>query len=307
LEALAASSHTVLHVVSQPDRAAGRGKGMTATPVSAWAMSKGVPLTRAQDVNAAEHLEMLRGLKPEALVVIAFGQKLSDELLAICPGRAINLHSSLLPKYRGAAPINWAVMNHDREAGVCVIEVTKVMDGGDIFASVATEIGKSETAGELHDRLAELGAPLLPRVLDQMAAGKVERVAQDASQVSKAPKLSREMAWVDFVAPAEIVSARIRGLSPWPGVQVEVVEPSGNVRVTATVLKCQATGSTKKHVEGDCGKVLADRTVACGTGALELITVQPQGKKAMDAKAFANGYGLVEGARLKSVVGVPAL
>jgi methionyl-tRNA formyltransferase len=307
LEALAASSHRILHVVSQPDRGAGRGKGMTATAVSSWAMAKGVPLTRAQDVNAAEHLEMLRGLKPDALVVIAFGQKLSDELLAICPGRAVNLHSSLLPKYRGAAPINWAVMNNDRHAGVCVIEVTKVMDGGDIFASASTEIGKSETAGELHDRLAELGAPLLPDVLDDFAAGRVGRVVQDLSQVSRAPKLSREMAWVDFVSPAEIVSARIRGLSPWPGVQVEVVEASGKVRVTATILKCQAKGSTKRHEEGECGQVLADRTVACGVGAIELITVQPQGKKAMEAKAFANGYGLGEGVRLKSVVAVPAL
>jgi methionyl-tRNA formyltransferase len=307
LEALGASSHRILHVVSQPDRGAGRGKGLTPTAVSAWAMEKGLALTRAEDVNAGEHLDLLRALKPEALVVIAFGQKLSDELLAIAPGRAINLHSSLLPKYRGAAPINWAVMNNDREAGVCVIEVTKVMDGGDIFASVATEIGRSETAGELHDRLAGLGAPLLPRVLDQMASGTVERVKQDLSLVSKAPKLSRDMAWVDFVSPAEIVSARIRGLSPWPGVQVEVVEASGKVRVAATVLKCVATGSTKKHEVEDCGKVLGDRTIACGVGALELITVQPQGKKAMEAKAFANGYGLVEGARLRSVVGMPAL
>jgi len=307
LEALAGSSHRILHVVSQPDRPAGRGKGLMGTAVSGWAMERGVPLLRVENVNAPETIEMLRGLRPDALVVIAFGQKLSDELLAIAPGRAINLHSSLLPKYRGAAPINWAVINNDAVAGVSVIEVTKVMDGGDIFASASTPIGEAETAGELHDRLAGLGSPLLPGVLDDFAAGRVTRVVQDPLLATRAPKLSREMAWVDFVSPAAIVSARIRGLSPWPGVQVEVVDAGGKLRATATVLKCRATGLRTQHGVEEWGMVLGDRSVAWGVGSVELMVVQPVGKKAMELGAFANGYGFGAGARVRGVVAVPAL
>ena len=176
LDALAASAHKILHVFSQPDRPAGRGKHMTPTPVAQWALARGVALTRTENANAAENLQLLRDLKPDCLVVIAFGQKLSDELLAIAPHGGINLHSSLLPKYRGAAPINWAVINNDPLAGVSVIAITSVMDAGDILAAKSTPIGPSETAGELHDRLALLGAPLLGLV-EAHAAGHALHVA----------------------------------------------------------------------------------------------------------------------------------
>ncbi|HVS71273.1 MAG TPA: methionyl-tRNA formyltransferase [Phycisphaerae bacterium] len=304
LEALARSGHRVVHVVSQPDRPAGRGKHAQPTAVAAWALERGIGLTRTENVNSAACVGALREMGAGCLVVIAFGQKLSEEVLSAARHRAINLHSSLLPKYRGAAPINWAVINGDKEAGACVIDVTAVMDAGDIFAEARTEVGASETAGELHDRLAELGAPLLPGVLDQLEAGKAERRAQDGRQATRAPKLSREMAWVDFRQDAAAVSARIRGMSPWPGVQVELVEEGGKVRVAATVLKCRAVEGGEHGAEA-CGLVLGDRTVACGRGRLELLAVQPAGKKAMEAGAFANGYGLRAGARLRSVVAAP--
>lgn len=303
LHALAASGHKILHVISQPDRPAGRGKVLTPTPVAQWALEREMPLLRTDNANM-EAMPVLREARPEALVVIAFGQKLSNELLAVAPRGNINLHSSLLPKYRGAAPINWAVINNDAEAGVCVIEVTPVMDAGDILATVSTPVGAAETAGELHDRLAELGAPLLPRVLDELAAGSVVRVAQDASLACRAPKLSREMAWVDFTQPAAAVSARIRGMSPWPGIQVRLFDAAGKERISATILKCRATASTTAHPPEKCGMVLADRSIACGAGSIELLQVQPAGKKAMDVTAFANGYGLGPGAKIQSVVAV---
>jgi len=305
LESLGRSGHRVLHVISQPDRPAGRGKHETPAPVAAWALAKGMPLTRTENANGADTLRLLRELKPECLVVIAFGQKLADELLALAPRGGINLHSSLLPKYRGAAPINWAVINDDALAGVSVIEVTSVMDAGDILAAASTPIGPAETAGELHDRLAQLGAPLLPEVLDRMAAGTVARVPQDPRQATRARKLSREIAWVDFSLPAAVVSARIRGMSPWPGVQIELTDATGKPRVQATILKCQATALTAVHGPEDCGKVLTDRSIACGSGSVQILTIQPAGKKAMDAQAFANGYGLASGARVRSVVPVP--
>ncbi len=259
LEALRASRHKIVQVISQPDRPAGRGKHLTPTPVSQWAAEHGLPLARTEDANEAETLELLRSRRDagaQCLVVIAFGQKLSDELLAIFPRGGINLHSSLLPKYRGAAPINWAVINGDAQAGVCVIEVTRVMDAGDILATAAAPVGESETAGELHDRLALLGSPLLPRVLEAMESGTLVRAAQDRLLATRAPKLSREMAWVDFTESAARVSARIRGMSPWPGVQVELLDATGKLRTTATVLKCRASGSapptTQRRAEGFC-------------------------------------------------------
>lgn len=294
-------THHILHIISQPDRPAGRGSHLTPTPVSAWALSHNIPLTRTDNANAPDILALLRSLAPSALVVIAFGQKLSDELLSLAPHGGINLHSSLLPKYRGAAPINWAVINNDPFAGVSVIEVTPVMDGGAILATAQTPIGESETAGELHDRLATLGAPLLPQVLDHLAAGTATRTPQDPAQKSKAPKLFREMAWVDWSQPAPLVSARIRGLTPWPGVAVELIDPSGKPRIQATIQKCRAEPGPI-HPPEKCGSVLPDKSIACATGSLEILTIQPHGKKPMDLAAFANGYSYAAGAKLKSVV-----
>jgi methionyl-tRNA formyltransferase len=306
LQALAASHHKILHVITQPDRPAGRGKQLTPTPVGQLAATNGWPLTKTDNVNAPEMLALLAALKPDAFVVIAFGQKLSDPLLAIAPHGGINLHSSLLPKYRGAAPINWAVINNEPLAGVSVIEVTNIMDGGQILATASTPIGPAETAGELHDRLANLGAPLLPEVLTQIAEGHAIRTPQDQTQISKAPKLSREMAWIDFSLAAPLVSARIRGLAPWPGVQVQFTPApaSGKAPITLTLLKCRATDATTSHPPERQGTVLADKSIACGTGSIELITVQPAGKKPMDLAAFANGYGYGPGATLKSTMAV---
>ncbi len=307
LNALAASAHKIVQVISQPDRPAGRGKVLTPTAVAQWALEKNMPLLRTDNANA-EALAILRELKPDALAVIAFGQKLSDELLAVAPRGNINLHSSLLPKYRGAAPINWAVINNDPIAGVCVIEVTPKMDAGDIFAQASTPIGTAETAGELHDRLAQLGSPLLPQVLDQLAAGTAMRTPQDPALATRAPKLSREIAWVDFTQPAAIVSARIRGMSPWPGIQIQLSDPPDNRRappLTAALLKCQATPSSATHPTEICGTVLRDRSIACATGSLQLLQVQPAGKKPMDAQSFANGYGLQPGAKIHSLIPVP--
>ena len=250
LNALALSAHKILHILSQPDRPAGRGKHLTPTPVSQWALDRNLPLTRTENANAPEILSLIRELNPDAIVVIAFGQKLSSDFLALTKNPLINLHSSLLPKYRGAAPINWAIINNDPTAGVCVIEVTPTMDAGDILASVSTPIDPAETAGELHDRLALLGSPLLPQVLDDLANGTRHRTPQDPTLVTKARKLSREIAWVDFTQPAPNVSARIRGLSPWPGVKVELLPKTADEKhkpVIATILKCRATTNTSTN------------------------------------------------------------
>ncbi len=304
LEAVAAAGHTVAAVVSPPDRPAGRGNQLTATPVARAAAARGWAILKPEDANAPDVVGRLREIGADCLVVIAFGQKLSDELLGVARFGGINLHSSLLPKYRGAAPINWAVINNDPEAGVSVIEVTHVMDGGAILAQAATPVGRAETAGELHDRLAALGAPLVPQVLEALANGTAVRARQDPALATRAPKLRRDMAWVDWSQPAEVASARVRGLSPWPGVAVELIDATAKVRTQATILKCQARAGGAQE-PAQYGAVLADRTVACGTGSVEIITIQPAGKCPMELAAFANGYGFGPGARLRSVVAVP--
>jgi methionyl-tRNA formyltransferase len=302
LKAIVNSPHRIAGVVSQPDRPAGRGKHLEPTPVTAWASAQGFTILCPPDVNTPESIAQIAAFKADCFVVIAFGQKLSDALLALAPYGGINLHSSLLPKYRGAAPINWTLINNDAQTGVTVLRITNVMDGGEILESASTPIGPAETAGELHDRLAALGAPLVVRTLDAMAGGTAHGIPQDVSQRSAAPKLSRAMAWVDFSQDAAAVSARIRGLSPWPGCAVQLIDAAGQLRVQATILKCQAKDGNSAHPAVDPGTVKNDLTVACGRGSIELLVVQPAGKKAMDARAFANGYGLKPGARLLSVV-----
>lgn len=305
LRTLVHSHHKILHILSQPDRPAGRGNKLTPTPVSQFALDHNLPLTRTENANAPDILALIKSLKPDALVVIAFGQKLSEELLNLAPHRAINLHSSLLPKYRGAAPINWAVINNDPTAGVCVIDVTPIMDAGDILASASTPIGPSETAGELHDRLAELGAPLLPNVLDQLAANSATRISQENSLATRAPKLSRDLAWIDFNQPAPLVSARIRGLSPWPGVQLQIPHPQKPAPTIVTVLKCQITTSTHSYAHEDRGLILPDKSIACETGSLQLLQLQPQGKKPMDLAAFRNGHPFDAGIKVQSLIPPP--
>lgn len=304
LLALINSEHQILHIISQPDRPAGRGKVLLPTPVSQWALGHALPLTRTENANAPEILERIKSLQPDCLVAIAFGQKLSDELLALAPHRGINLHASLLPKYRGAAPINWAIINQEPRAGVCVIELVNRMDAGDILASASLPIEPADTASELHDRLAERGSGLIPKVLDEMAAGNIHRVAQDESLSTRAPKLSRQIAWVDFTQDAKTISARICGMSPWPGIQIDMTDASGKSRGPITLLKCIAVLGPP-HPPELCGIALPDRTIACATGSVELLTVQPAGKKPMDLQPFANGYGFGPGAAVRSIIPPP--
>ncbi len=301
LEALTQSPYEIVGIISQPDRPAGRGKHLEPTPVSAWAAQRGLPILKFQDANTPESLAQITAFNADCFLVIAFGQKLSDALLSLPPRGAINLHSSLLPKYRGAAPINWALINNDPQTGITVLRVTNIMDGGEILTSATTPIGPAETAGELHDRLALLGAPSVISVLNALEAGTAQGTPQDAAQRSAAPKLSRQLAWIDFAQDAPHVCARIRGLSPWPGCAVQLFDPTGKLRTQATIHKCQVKEAHSIHPPHLQGTILADRSVACAIGSIELLTIQPAGKKTMDTKSFANGYGLDPGAKLVSV------
>lgn len=280
-----ASRGQVALVVSQPDRPAGRGQRPQPTPIAAWALEHALPLVRSDDVGSGEHLARVRQEPARIFVIIAFGQKLPPALIA--DRMAMNLHGSLLPAWRGAAPIQRAVMEGDSHAGVSVISIAERMDAGVIYATASTPIGSRETAGELHDRLALLGPDVIDEVLRRHAEGSLKGEPQDESRVTRARKLSRSDAWVDFAWPAAKVAARINGLAPWPGCDAEI---DG---VPVKLLRAEASPPGAEHAATATaptpGEITAFGRVRCGDGEVELLEVQPAGGRAMSFDSWLRG------------------
>lgn len=302
------AARAVTLVVSQPDRPAGRGGALAPTPVSAWAIEHAVPLLRPEDCNAPEAREAVRhaafsaagsGGHGACFVVIAYGQKMGQELLE--GAFAINLHGSLLPRWRGAAPYQRALMEGDSTAGVTVIEVAERMDAGRMHAHAALEIGGETTAGELHDALGELGpGAVLPVLRAWMASGgELAGIPQDEQRATRARKLGRADAWVDLTQPADAVRARINGLSPWPGCGVSVDGHALKV-LRARVAPASDSAAAPTSGVGSPGVLLPGGAVACGQGAVEFIEVQPPGGRAMSFAAWRAGRRVAPGARVES-------
>lgn len=287
--------HDIIAVVSQPDRPAGRKRQLTPTPVAAWALQHDVPLIRAEDINAAEHVKQIGELDADASIVIAFGQKLSPQLVDAGGELIVNLHGSLLPRYRGAAPINWAIINGETQTGVSVISIAQRMDAGLVYAQAATPINLAETAGELHDRLARLGPDGLTQVLNSFQSGELRGREQDETKATKAPKLSRADGIVDFAAPADVVANRINGLSPWPGVTVTWINTQGSEMKLG--LRRARADLSHEH-DADPGSILPGNLVATGRGAIHLLDVQAPGKRVVTLKQFINGHPMHAGERL---------
>lgn len=289
LEAIA-SGHELVGVVSQPDRPAGRARRLRPTPIGEWALANDVPIERFENINEDDAYERVRALAPDAVVVIAFGQKLGERVRTLAP--TVNLHASLLPAWRGAAPINRAMMAGDRETGVSVIALAERMDAGLVYTMRALAIDPRETAGELHDRLAQLGPDAISNVLDSIGAGTLAGRMQDEALVTRAGKLSRAEATVSFDQPAERARARIHGLTPWPGCDVRLGEK------TLRLLRVEAIDASADLAPG----TLDDNgAVACRTGALRVLSVKPAGGRAMDFDAWRNGNPLAAGERLESI------
>lgn len=293
LEALS-TAHTVRAVVTQPDRRAGRGGKLTPTPIGQFAEDSigETRLFKPENTNVVEVREALVAIQAEAWVVIAFGQKLSRELLEGV--FAINLHASLLPRWRGAAPINAAILAGDAETGNSVITLADRMDAGLVLGQSRRPITTDDTAGTLHDALAEDGVALLLDILSRFGQGQVEEHEQDELQVTLAPKLGRKDGWVDFADSAERCRCRINGLSPWPGVTVRFrSEPLKLVRAERVVSDPELVSEPGVVVDADAG------VVGCGEGALRLLEVQPPGKKVMAWGAFARGRHVKRGERIE--------
>ena len=282
-----ANEHEIALVVTQPDRPAGRGKVLTPTPVAACAEARGIPVIRPPDVNAPDVVERIRGVCADAWVVIAFGQKLSREL--VDGVFAINLHGSILPAYRGAAPIQRAVMEGCAETGVSVISIADRMDAGLVYATRARPIGGTETADDVHDALAQLGPEVLAAVLAEHAAGRAVGLVQDESKATRARKLSKVDGTVDIATlDARAARARINGLNAWPGCTV------GVAGLEVKLLRVREAAGAR----GEPGVVRADGLVAAACGSIEILEVQPVGGRAMSWSDFVRGRPQVVGERI---------
>jgi methionyl-tRNA formyltransferase len=288
LDALAQSSHSLDFIVTQSPRQAGRGRKPTSTPVADWAKAHSAPFIETENVNAPEMLQKIAGYKPDLIVVAAFGQKIGNDLIKLPSKGAINVHASLLPKYRGAAPINWAIIKGETETGICIITVAEKMDAGEILGRVATNIAPGETAGELHDRLAKLAAPLLLETLDKIANGTVTYTKQDHSKATLAPKLKKSDGFLDFAEPAEILQRKIRGLWPWPGASAIYVSQKTRKPLPVTFAMAQVV-KTSNPAYLSPGTLDENLNVICGEDALKIVKIRPDGSTLMDFKDFVNG------------------
>lgn len=291
LRALLDAGHQIVQVVSQPDRPAGRGRTLTPTPIAAFSISRGLTLTRTANINA-------ESLPPaDVMVVIAFGQKIAAQVVDHPRLGSINLHASLLPKYRGAAPINWAIIRGEKQTGNSVIRLAEKMDAGAVLGQSRLEIGELATAGELHDRLAADGAPLVCAVLEGLAAGTAVETPQDHAGAIIAPKLSRESAKISFARPAVEVANQVRGMYPWPGCRVRLLDAAGAEVARFTLVRARPAD----HPAQSPGTILADRTVSAAGKAIEIVELQPEGKRPMSLAAFRNGHRWDAGMRLEAV------
>jgi methionyl-tRNA formyltransferase len=301
-------AHRVRAIVTQPDKPAGRGGKLTPTPVALWAAehAPAVPVLKPVKVNAPEVVAEVRGHGAAAMVVIAFGQKLGKALLA--DTFAINLHASLLPRWRGAAPINAAVLAGDAETGNSVISLAEVMDAGVVYGQTRRPIYADQTAGELHDLLADDGPALVLDVLARHAAGTLAPSAQDEGLVTLAPKLSKADSWVDFAESAEMCRRRVHGLTPWPGVSVRLVSPGSS---PLDLKLCRVQVAEPGHGGAQQGGVMPgtilDRALglvatggaAGGGSVLRVLEVHPAGGRRMSWPDFVNGRTLAAGAVLE--------
>jgi methionyl-tRNA formyltransferase len=300
LDALHASVHHLCLVATQPANPAGRGRKPQPTPVAQWAERHGVPFVETENVNSPEMVQRLAACRPDVIVVIAFGQKIGKEVVALPPKGAINVHASLLPQYRGAAPINWAIIRGETHTGVSIITLADRIDAGDILAQARTEIGPQETAGELHDRLAQLAAPLLLETLAALEAGTATYTRQNDTEATFAPKLHKSDGFLDFHEPADLLARKIRGLTPWPGAAAcftsGQTQKSTRVVIASTEV-VPGSGATQLAA----GTFDQERTVVCGAGRLSLQKIKPAGSGLMSFHAFVNGWHVRPGDRLTKI------
>jgi methionyl-tRNA formyltransferase len=295
VRAILKSSHELVGVITQPARPAGRGGRLRSTAVCQAAAELGCKAVECPDINAPAGVERVAGFRPDVIAVADFGQIIRTAVRKLPAAGAFNLHGSLLPALRGAAPVNWAILRGLAVTGVTTIVLAAKMDAGDIYLQASTEIDPQETAGELRARLAELGAPLTVRTLDLLAAGRTEAHAQDESQVTLAPMLTKADGRIDWSADAATIRNRIHGTWPWPGARSTLVRTDGRRQDVLLARARVADGPAR----GPAGQIDADGAVATGAGRLGILEVQPVGRRLMGWRDFVNGYRPAPGDRFE--------
>lgn len=281
-----AKVHNVQAVFTQPDKPVGRKMVLTPPDVKVCAEKLGIPVYQPVKLKDSDSYEIIKELNPDVIVVVAYGQILPENILNIPKYGCINVHGSLLPKYRGAAPIQWSVLNGDKITGVTTMYMEKGLDTGDILETKEYEIGINDTAGEVFDTLAEMGGKLILNTLEKAEKGQLHPIKQDDSKSSYAKMLDKSMCNIDFSKTNLQVHNQVRGLSPWP---------VASTKLNGKVLKIFETRLAEG--KGKPGEILNTNplTIACGEGAVVVNTVQLQGKKKMDSKAFLQGHKLEKG------------
>lgn len=287
--------HQVVGLVTQPDRT-GRGHHQHVNPLKELALERGVPVFQPDSANVPESLDRLRQFEADLFVVAAYGQILSAELLGIPRLGAINLHASLLPKYRGAAPIQYAVICGETETGITIFQIEPKLDAGPILGVAKLAIGPKETYGELETRLAELSVPLAQKVIDQLADGTTEPYLQDASKVTKAKRFKKTDGEIPWGKTSYLVGCHIRGVQPWP-------KPSSTLQSKHAThrLLILDVDAIEHAIDGEPGTVdVLDQKrliVKTGDGAVEVVTLQPEGKRPMPTSDFLRGHSIERGDR----------
>ena len=288
LERTVAAGHSVLTVVTQPDRPRGRGQNPAAPPVKEAALALGLPVYQPERVRRPESLDFLRALPVDAMVVVGYGQIIPQSIIDLAPLGILNVHGSLLPRYRGAGPIQWAILKGETRTGVTTMRIDAGLDTGDMLLKAETSIGPEENAVELGRRLAVMGADLLVESLAGLVEGRLVPEPQDSAQATYAPLLKKEDGQMDWARDAQTLHNQVRGLQPWPGAY--------------TSFRGHALHIWKSRVwdgrlaQASPGKLagLKPPVVSCGSGCLELLEVQLEGRKRIPAADFANGQRLIE-------------
>ena len=279
------SSHSILSVVTQPDRPKGRGQKQIDSPIKKFALKKNLPVLQPTSVNTQEFISLLLVNRPDYIIVVAFGQILSEVFLKIPKQFCINLHSSLLPKYRGAAPINRAILNGDNRSGVTTMIMDKGMDTGDILLVDETPIELSDDAQSLHDKLSEQGGKLVLETLSRLKKNDLFPTPQNSDLASYAPKLKKEESLIDWEMDAENIFNKVRGLSPWPG--THTLYNGKRLAILKGEIVSGESSDRPGHIER-----ITDTGIEVGTGKnrLKITELKPEGKKAMLVKSFLSGY-----------------
>lgn len=303
LKALLEAGHELIGVITQPDRPRGRGQKLTPSPVKTAAMEAEIPVYQPEKIKTPEFVNQLQQLSPDLIVVVAFGQLLSKQILELPRYGCINVHASLLPKYRGAAPIHWAVINGETKTGVTIMYMNEGLDSGDMIISSETDILPNEDTGSVHDKLAQLGGASLVKAIQLIAEGTAPRIPQNHDKATYAPLLKRETERIDWSKAPDAVCNLIRGLNPWPGAYTMLGEKvlkiwqarpceAEDIAGTVPELKTASPGEILGRVPG------LGFAVAASGGCIAVTEVQLQGNKRLNAEDFMNGHNIPRGTRL---------